>query len=129
MKCLEGFLCPVDLDCCMPYILSNIFLFFTLLGFHRGQKSPRCIKFLTGNCFLGSSVPQSRGKLEAQLESLCRENESLRKAHESDGDALRIKCKIIEDQTETIRKLKDVSLIFSFGKRLVAVLKNNNLYL
>ncbi|XP_005066860.1 leucine-rich repeat and coiled-coil domain-containing protein 1 isoform X2 [Mesocricetus auratus] len=55
----------------------------------------------------GSSVPQSRGKLEAQLESLCRENESLRKAHESDGDALRIKCKIIEDQTETIRKLKD----------------------
>ncbi|XP_052036776.1 leucine-rich repeat and coiled-coil domain-containing protein 1 isoform X2 [Apodemus sylvaticus] len=50
---------------------------------------------------------QSRGKLEAQIESLCRENESLRKTHESDCDALRIKCKIIEDQTETIRKLKD----------------------
>ncbi|XP_031232215.1 leucine-rich repeat and coiled-coil domain-containing protein 1 isoform X3 [Mastomys coucha] len=50
---------------------------------------------------------QSRGKLEAQIESLCKENESLRKAHENDCDALRIKCKIIEDQTETIRKLKD----------------------
>ncbi|XP_028623284.1 leucine-rich repeat and coiled-coil domain-containing protein 1 isoform X2 [Grammomys surdaster] len=54
-----------------------------------------------------SSLSQSRGKLEAQIESLYRENESLRKAHESDCDALRIKCKIIEDQTETIRKLKD----------------------
>nr|XP_048276029.1 leucine-rich repeat and coiled-coil domain-containing protein 1 isoform X4 [Myodes glareolus] len=60
----------------------------------------------------GSSLAQSRGKLEAQIESLCRENESLRKSHESDCDALRIKCKIIEDQTETIRKLKDV-LIFT----------------
>ncbi|XP_041486236.1 leucine-rich repeat and coiled-coil domain-containing protein 1 isoform X6 [Microtus oregoni] len=56
----------------------------------------------------GSSLAQSRGKLEAQIESLCRENESLRKSHESDCDALRIKCKIIEDQTETIRKLKDL---------------------
>ncbi|XP_057646267.1 leucine-rich repeat and coiled-coil domain-containing protein 1 isoform X3 [Chionomys nivalis] len=55
----------------------------------------------------GSSLAQSRGKLEAQIENLCRENESLRKSHESDCDALRIKCKIIEDQTETIRKLKD----------------------
>ncbi|XP_075827654.1 leucine-rich repeat and coiled-coil domain-containing protein 1 isoform X1 [Microtus pennsylvanicus] len=57
--------------------------------------------------YQGSSLAQSRGKLEAQIESLCRENESLRKSHESDCDALRIKCKIIEDQTETIRKLKD----------------------
>ncbi|OBS69744.1 hypothetical protein A6R68_01714, partial [Neotoma lepida] len=55
----------------------------------------------------GSSLPQSCGKLEAQIESLCRENESLKKTHESDCDALRIKCKIIEDQTETIRQLKD----------------------
>ncbi|XP_059109913.1 leucine-rich repeat and coiled-coil domain-containing protein 1 isoform X3 [Peromyscus eremicus] len=55
----------------------------------------------------GSSLALSRGKLEAQIESLCRENESLKKAHESDCDALRIKCKIIEDQTETIRQLKD----------------------
>lgn len=57
--------------------------------------------------FQGSTLAQSRGKLEAQIENLCRENESLRKTHESDCDSLRIKCKIIEDQTETIRKLKD----------------------
>ncbi|KAL2766908.1 leucine-rich repeat and coiled-coil domain-containing protein 1 isoform 1 [Daubentonia madagascariensis] len=55
----------------------------------------------------GSSLAQNRGKLEAQIESLCRENESLRKANESNTDTLRIKSKIIEDQTETIRKLKD----------------------
>ncbi|EHB00485.1 Leucine-rich repeat and coiled-coil domain-containing protein 1, partial [Heterocephalus glaber] len=55
----------------------------------------------------GSCLAQNRGKLEAQIESLCRENESLRKANESESDALRIKCKIVEDQTETIRKLKD----------------------
>lgn len=54
----------------------------------------------------GSCLAQDRGKLEAQVESLCRENESLREAREQDSDALRIKCKIIEDQTETIGKLK-----------------------
>nr|XP_035936378.1 leucine-rich repeat and coiled-coil domain-containing protein 1 isoform X3 [Halichoerus grypus] len=54
----------------------------------------------------GSSLALDRGKLEAQIESLYRENESLRKANECDNDALRIKCKIIEDQTETIGKLK-----------------------
>ncbi|XP_029779560.1 leucine-rich repeat and coiled-coil domain-containing protein 1 isoform X2 [Suricata suricatta] len=54
----------------------------------------------------GSSLALSRGKLEAQIESLYRENESLRKANERDNDALKIKCKIIEDQTETIGKLK-----------------------
>lgn len=55
----------------------------------------------------GSVLIQNRGKLEAQIESLSRENESLRKESERDIDALRIKCKIIEDQTETIAKLKD----------------------
>ncbi|CAK7289590.1 Leucine-rich repeat and coiled-coil domain-containing protein 1 [Vulpes lagopus] len=54
----------------------------------------------------GTSLISNRGKLEAQIESLCRENESLRKTNECDNDALRIKCKIIEDQTETIGKLK-----------------------
>ncbi|XP_047395864.1 leucine-rich repeat and coiled-coil domain-containing protein 1-like [Sciurus carolinensis] len=54
----------------------------------------------------GSTLAQNRGKLEAQIESLSRENESLRKGNERDIDALRIKCKIIEDQTETIAKLK-----------------------
>ncbi|XP_073856135.1 leucine-rich repeat and coiled-coil domain-containing protein 1 isoform X7 [Macaca fascicularis] len=55
----------------------------------------------------GSSLAQNRGKLEAQIESLSRENECLRKTNESDSDTLKIKCKIIDDQTETIRKLKD----------------------
>ncbi|KAK2502760.1 hypothetical protein MC885_001940 [Smutsia gigantea] len=55
----------------------------------------------------GSSIAQNHGKLEAQIESLCKENESLRKASERDNDTLRIKCKIIEDQTETIGKLKE----------------------
>ncbi|KAG8520398.1 Leucine-rich repeat and coiled-coil domain-containing protein 1, partial [Galemys pyrenaicus] len=55
----------------------------------------------------GSSLAQNRGKLEAEIESLCKENDSLRKANERDNDALRIKCKIIEDQTETIGKLKE----------------------
>ncbi|XP_006924118.1 leucine-rich repeat and coiled-coil domain-containing protein 1 [Pteropus alecto] len=54
----------------------------------------------------GSCLAQNRGKLEAQIESLCRENECLRKTNERDSDTLRIKCKIIEDQTETITKLK-----------------------
>uniref|UniRef100_A0A8C0WH17 Leucine-rich repeat and coiled-coil domain-containing protein 1 n=1 Tax=Castor canadensis TaxID=51338 RepID=A0A8C0WH17_CASCN len=52
----------------------------------------------------GSSLAQNRGKLEAQIESLCRENESLKKATENDKDTLRVKSKIMEDQTET--KLK-----------------------
>ncbi|XP_029078828.1 leucine-rich repeat and coiled-coil domain-containing protein 1 isoform X3 [Monodon monoceros] len=55
----------------------------------------------------GSSLAQNHGRLEAQIESLCRENESLRKASERDNDTLRIKCKIVEDQTETIGKLKE----------------------
>ncbi|XP_059528301.1 leucine-rich repeat and coiled-coil domain-containing protein 1 isoform X8 [Myotis daubentonii] len=54
----------------------------------------------------GSCLAQDRGKLEAQIQSLCKENESLRKTNEQDSDTLRIKCKIIEDQTETIGKLK-----------------------
>ncbi|XP_058131672.1 leucine-rich repeat and coiled-coil domain-containing protein 1 isoform X2 [Dasypus novemcinctus] len=54
----------------------------------------------------GVSLSQNRGKLEAKIENLCSENESLRKTNERDCDTLRIKNKIIEDQTETIRKLK-----------------------
>ncbi|XP_013368251.1 PREDICTED: leucine-rich repeat and coiled-coil domain-containing protein 1 isoform X2 [Chinchilla lanigera] len=56
----------------------------------------------------GPCLAQNHGKLEAQIESLCRENDSLRRANESESDALRIKSKIIEDQTESIRKLKDL---------------------
>jgi leucine-rich repeat/coiled-coil domain-containing protein 1 len=73
--------------------------------------------------FIGSSLAQNRGKLEAQIESLCRENESLKKATENDKDTLRVKSKIMEDQTETIRKLKSVSLTFYFEKRANTSLK------
>ncbi|XP_028919051.1 leucine-rich repeat and coiled-coil domain-containing protein 1 isoform X3 [Ornithorhynchus anatinus] len=55
----------------------------------------------------GASLAQDRGKLEAKIEVLSMDNESLRKQNERDSDALRIKTKIVDDQTETIRKLKE----------------------
>ncbi|XP_044521747.1 leucine-rich repeat and coiled-coil domain-containing protein 1 [Gracilinanus agilis] len=55
----------------------------------------------------GVSLAQDRGKLEAKIEVLTTENESLRKLSERGSDSLKIKVKIIEDQTETIRKLKE----------------------
>uniref|UniRef100_A0A8C8RMG6 Leucine-rich repeat and coiled-coil domain-containing protein 1 n=1 Tax=Pelusios castaneus TaxID=367368 RepID=A0A8C8RMG6_9SAUR len=55
----------------------------------------------------GASLAQDRGKLEAKLEVLTNESEILKKQNERDNDALRIKTKIVEDQTETIRKLKE----------------------
>ncbi|XP_056680154.1 leucine-rich repeat and coiled-coil domain-containing protein 1 isoform X2 [Monodelphis domestica] len=55
----------------------------------------------------GVSLAQDRGKLEAKIEVLTTENESLRKLNERGSDSLKIKVKIIEDQTETIRKLKE----------------------
>nr|XP_020851401.1 leucine-rich repeat and coiled-coil domain-containing protein 1 isoform X1 [Phascolarctos cinereus] len=55
----------------------------------------------------GASLAQDYGKLEAKIEVLTTENESLRKLSEHDSDSLKIKVKIIEDQTETIRKLKE----------------------
>ncbi|XP_077666199.1 leucine-rich repeat and coiled-coil domain-containing protein 1 isoform X3 [Eretmochelys imbricata] len=54
----------------------------------------------------GASLAQDRGKLEAKIEVLTNESEILKKQNERDNDALRIKTKIVEDQTETIRKLK-----------------------
>ncbi|TFK10921.1 protein kinase C beta type [Platysternon megacephalum] len=55
----------------------------------------------------GASLAQDRGKLEAKIEVLTNESEILKKQNERDNDALRIKTKIVEDQTETIRKLKE----------------------
>ncbi|XP_024061839.2 leucine-rich repeat and coiled-coil domain-containing protein 1 isoform X2 [Terrapene carolina triunguis] len=55
----------------------------------------------------GASLAQDRGKLEAKIEVLTNESEILKKQKERDNDALRIKTKIVEDQTETIRKLKE----------------------
>lgn len=56
----------------------------------------------------GASLAQDRGKLEAKIEVLTSENEVLKKQNERSNNALKIKSKIVEDQTETIRKLKEV---------------------
>ncbi|XP_052405306.1 leucine-rich repeat and coiled-coil domain-containing protein 1 [Carassius gibelio] len=58
----------------------------------------------------GASLAQDRGRLEARIEVLLGELESQKKQNERDNDALRIKAKIVEDQTETIRKLKEALL-------------------
>ncbi|NWX88289.1 LRCC1 protein, partial [Nothoprocta pentlandii] len=55
----------------------------------------------------GAHLAQDRGKLEAKIEVLTNEMETLKKQKEQDSDALRIKTKIVDDQTETIRKLKE----------------------
>ncbi|XP_059914505.1 leucine-rich repeat and coiled-coil domain-containing protein 1 [Gadus macrocephalus] len=55
----------------------------------------------------GVSLAQDRGRLEARVEVLTTELETQRKHSEQDGDALRIKAKIIDDQTATICKLKE----------------------
>lgn len=58
---------------------------------------------------LGVSLAQDRGRLEARIEVLGAELESRKKQSERDGDALKIKAKIVDDQTESIRKLKEVA--------------------
>uniref|UniRef100_A0A4W3I6D1 Leucine-rich repeat and coiled-coil domain-containing protein 1 n=1 Tax=Callorhinchus milii TaxID=7868 RepID=A0A4W3I6D1_CALMI len=55
----------------------------------------------------GSSLAQDRGRLEARIEVLTSEIESIKKQNVRDIDALKIKNKIVDDQTETIRKLKE----------------------
>ncbi|XP_030607934.1 leucine-rich repeat and coiled-coil domain-containing protein 1 isoform X2 [Archocentrus centrarchus] len=55
----------------------------------------------------GASLAQDRGRLEARIEVLNSELEAQRKQNERDNDALRIKAKIMDDQTETIRRLKE----------------------
>ncbi|XP_057713059.1 leucine-rich repeat and coiled-coil domain-containing protein 1 [Corythoichthys intestinalis] len=55
----------------------------------------------------GASLAQDRGRLEARIEALGTEVEAQKKQIERDRDSLKIKCKIMEDQTETIRKLKE----------------------
>ncbi|XP_071347837.1 leucine-rich repeat and coiled-coil domain-containing protein 1 isoform X2 [Trachinotus anak] len=55
----------------------------------------------------GASLAQDRGRLEARIEVLSTELETQKKQNERDNDALKIKTKIIDDQTETIRKLKE----------------------
>ncbi|CAK8684222.1 unnamed protein product [Clavelina lepadiformis] len=55
----------------------------------------------------GSALAQDRGRLEMKIETLEAEISNLRKGNERDLDALRIKTKVVEDQTETIHKLKE----------------------
>ncbi|XP_059200121.1 leucine-rich repeat and coiled-coil domain-containing protein 1 [Centropristis striata] len=55
----------------------------------------------------GASLAQDRGRLEARIEVLGAELESQKKQNERDNDALKIKTRIIDDQTETIRRLKE----------------------
>ncbi|XP_015280956.1 PREDICTED: leucine-rich repeat and coiled-coil domain-containing protein 1 [Gekko japonicus] len=54
----------------------------------------------------GVSLAQDRGKLEAKIEVLTSEINAQKKENEHNQDTLKIKSKIVEDQTETIRKLK-----------------------
>ncbi|XP_028831792.1 leucine-rich repeat and coiled-coil domain-containing protein 1 isoform X2 [Denticeps clupeoides] len=58
----------------------------------------------------GASLAQDRGRLESRVEILTAELETQKKQNERDIDTLRIKAKIVEDQTETIRKLKEALL-------------------
>ncbi|NXM26269.1 LRCC1 protein, partial [Oxyruncus cristatus] len=55
----------------------------------------------------GAHLAQDRGKLEAKIEVLTNEIEMLKKQKEQDSDTIRIKNKILDDQTETIRRLKE----------------------
>ena len=55
----------------------------------------------------GASLAQDRGRMEAKIETQNMEIMSLKKQLERDADVVRIKTKMIEDQTETIRKLKE----------------------
>lgn len=56
------------------------------------------------------SLAQDRGRLEARIEVLSTELEDQKKQNERNSDALKIKSKIVDDQTETIRKLKEVNV-------------------
>ena len=54
----------------------------------------------------GASLAQERGRLEVQLEALTKEASSLRQELQKVRDALRIKEKQLEDQADTIQRLK-----------------------
>ncbi|NXD86198.1 LRCC1 protein, partial [Halcyon senegalensis] len=55
----------------------------------------------------GAHLAQDRGKLEAKIEVLMNEIEMLKNQKEQDSDTIKIKNKIVDDQTETIRRLKE----------------------
>ncbi|NXC94026.1 LRCC1 protein, partial [Certhia familiaris] len=55
----------------------------------------------------GAHLAQDRGKMEAKIEVLTNEIDMLKKQKEQDSDTIKIKNKIVDDQTETIRRLKE----------------------
>ncbi|XP_076470668.1 leucine-rich repeat and coiled-coil domain-containing protein 1-like [Babylonia areolata] len=55
----------------------------------------------------GASLSQDRGRLEAKIDGLNHEVNTLKKQLEKETDLVRIKTKMVDDQTETIRKLKE----------------------
>ncbi|KAL5022406.1 hypothetical protein ScPMuIL_001561 [Solemya velum] len=55
----------------------------------------------------GASLAQDRGRLDSKIETLASEVTVLKKQLERETDGLKIKTKMLEDQTETIRKLKE----------------------
>lgn len=54
----------------------------------------------------GSSLAQDRGRMEARIEALTAEVSELKKECQSTNETIAIKSKVIEDQTDSIRKLK-----------------------
>lgn len=54
----------------------------------------------------GASLAADRGKLESRIETLASENSSLRTQLQQEMDTVKIKAKVIQDQTETIGALK-----------------------
>lgn len=74
---------------------------------------------------IGASLAQDRGRLEARIEVLSTELETQKKQNESENASLKIKAKIIDDQTETIQKLKQVQIkiyLFVFFIQMLQVL-------
>ncbi|NXR49528.1 LRCC1 protein, partial [Hippolais icterina] len=55
----------------------------------------------------GAHLAQDRGKLVAKIEVLMNEIDTLKKQKEQDSNTIKIKNKIVDDQTETIRRLKE----------------------
>ncbi|XP_018652993.1 putative protein phosphatases pp1 regulatory subunit [Schistosoma mansoni] len=54
----------------------------------------------------GSALAQDRGRLEAKIEAQELEIAGLKKSLENENDSVKIKSKVIDDQTETILNLK-----------------------
>nr|KAG5693086.1 hypothetical protein BaRGS_014036 [Batillaria attramentaria] len=65
----------------------------------------------------GASLSQDRGRLEAKIETLEQEVATLKKQLDKETDLVKIKTKMVDDQTETIRKLKEELLEEARGRK------------